>query len=483
MSDQYELLCGDVLDVLRQAEDAQVRCVVTSPPYWGLRDYGTGRWEGGDPACKHRYANPQRGTASDGTFSEERSFEGGARPMLRSCRWCKAVRIDQQVGLEPSVDLYVQRLVEVFREVRRVLTPDGTLWLNIGDSYVTRPRGNKKGDKSTSSLTNPERQESVYPHGVNYRVAHGRPEGDPKAIRNQASRSELYRFRSGPQSDFDPKQKSGLVREGDRPNRRNDGGGLKHKDLIGVPWRLAFALQADGWWLRDDIIWHKSNPLPESVKDRPTRAHEFLFLFSKTDRYYYDHNAIKEPALGRPHPRTVVDNGPSTAARPPDTRPHSGIRTSGLAQVIPLRKNDTPELAAARSDHGKRVKGFQARWDEAEAEGALPKMRNKRDVWLLRSQPYKGAHFAVMPEKLVEPCVLAGTVPDDLVLDPFCGSGTVGVVALRHGRRFIGIDLQEKYLPLAKERIEKSIAKDKALIEKEKARAERAEKRAREGTG
>lgn len=458
MSEEYELLCGDALDVLRQAEDRQVRCVVTSPPYWGLRDYKTGRWEGGDPTCKHRYANPQRGTNNDGTFSDERSFEGGARPMLRSCRWCGAVRVDQQIGLEPSIDLYVQRLVELFREIRRVLTDDGTVWLNLGDSYVTRPRGNKKGNKSTSSLTDPERQEAVYPHGVDWRVEHGRPEGDPKALRNQASRSELYRFRSGPASDFDPKAKHGLVREEGRPNRRNEmGGGLKHKDLIGVPWEVVFALRRDGWWLRDEIIWHKTNPLPESVRDRPTRAHESLFLLTKSDRYYYDCDAIKEPAKSYNHARTVIDNVPE---QPPGASPHRGLRTTGLARVIPIRKNDTAELAEARSDDGKRVRGFQQRWDEAEAKGATKqRMRNKRDVWSLRSEPYKGAHMAVMPTMLVEPCVLAGSAPGDLVLDPFCGSGTVGVVALRHGRRFVGIDLQPNYLPLAHERIQKSIAK------------------------
>lgn len=434
-----------------------MRCVVTSPPYYGLRSYGTGHWEGGDTACKHRYANPQRGTANDGTFSDERTFAEGARPMLRSCRWCGATRVDQQIGLEPSVDLYVQRLVEVFREVRRVMTDDGTLWLNLGDSYVTRPRGNKKGDTSTSSLTNPERQDKVYPRGVDWRVRNGRPDEDPKAIRNQASRSELYRFRSElAGSDFDPKSSKKGVREDGRPNRRNFSDGLKHKDLIGVPWLVAFALRADGWYLRTDVVWAKKAPLPESVRDRPTRSHEFLFLLTKSPTYFYDYKAIQEPAVSYNHARTVIDNAPET---PPGTSPHAGLRTTGLAPVIPIRKNDS-DAVAGRSDGGKRVKGFQARWDAQEAQGApVQQKRNRRDVWLLKPEPYKGAHCAVMPTALVEPCVLAGTALNDLVMDPFCGSGTVGVVALRHGRRFVGIDLQEKYLPLAKERIEKSIAK------------------------
>lgn len=406
MSERFELICGDALEVLRNAGDGQVRCVVTSPPYWGLRDYKTGRWEGGDPTCKHRYANAQRGTNTDGSFSTERSFEGGARPTLGSCRWCGAVRVDQQVGLEPSVDLYVQRLVEVFREVRRVLTDDGTVWLNLGDSYVTRPRGNRKGDPSTSSLTNPQRQEQVYPHNVDWRVRNGRPDGDVKAALNHTV--------------------------------------LKHKDLIGVPWRVAFALQADGWWLRSDVVWHKLNALPESVKDRPTRAHEFLFLLTKSDRYFYDHEAIKEPAAWTAHPRRVVDNTPGEAARPPGTAPHTGLRTTGLAPVIPIRKNDSTESAEVRGQNHKRTAGFQARWD---TDPDKPKLRNKRDVWSLTSEPYRKAHFAVMPTKLVEPCVLAGTQPNDLVLDPFCGSGTVGVVALRHGRRFVGVDLQGRLPP------------------------------------
>lgn len=450
MSEEYELLCGDALETLRQAEDRQVRCVVTSPPYYGLRSYGTGYWEGGDPSCKHKYANPQRGTSNDGSFSQERSFEEGARPMLRTCRWCGAVRVDQQIGLESSVDLYVQRLVEVFREVRRVLTDDGSLWLNLGDSYVTRPRGNKKA--GSGGLTNPERQDAVYPHGVNYRVD-ARPDEGPKSARNQASRSELYRFRSGLGYDFDPKVKQGLVREVGRPNRRGDANGLKHKDLIGAPWMVAFALRADGWYLRTDICWSKRNALPESVKDRPTRSHEFVFLLTKYPTYYYDYKAVQEPATSYNHARTVVDNTPEP---PPGTSPHSGLRTTGLAEIIPIRKNDS-DAVAGRSDGGKRVRGFQQRWDEQEGADKQ-KMRNKRDVWHLRSEPYKGAHAACMPTALVEPCILAGSAPGDLVLDPFCGSGTVGVVALKHGRRFVGIDLQPNYLPLAHERIQKSIA-------------------------
>lgn len=438
MSDErYELVCGDALEVLRNAGDNQARCVVTSPPYWGLRDYGTGRWEGGTAGCPHRYANPQRGTASDGTFTEERTFEGGARPMLGHCRWCGAVRVDQQIGLEASVDLYVARLVEVFREVRRVLTDDGTVWLNLGDSYVTRPRS-----ASSSAETGAR--------GAGFRAQHGRPESDPKALRNQADRSALYRFRSG--VDFDPKQKPGLTREGDRPNRRG-ATELKHKDLIGVPWRVAFALQADGWWLRSDIVWQKLQALPESVRDRPTRSHEFVFLLTKSDRYFYDYKAVQEPAAWVNHPRRVLDNTPPAEGRPPGTSPHAGLRKVGLAPVIPIRKNDSIERAEAggREDNHKRVAGFQERWD---TDADKPKMRNKRDVWPLSSEPFRGKHFAPMPTKLVEPCVLAGSAPGDLVLDPFCGSGTVGVVALRHGRRFVGVDLQADYQPIARERIE-----------------------------
>jgi len=262
-----EIVVGDALQVLRTFRAGTFRCCVTSPPYWGLRDYG----------------------------------------------------IPGQIGAEEELGTYVEELVAVFAEVRRVLTEDGTLWLNIGDSYTSGNRTWRDSDKK-----NPARAMSYRP---------------PTPA------------------------------------------GLKPKDLIGVPWRVAFALQADGWYLRSEIIWHKPNCQPESVRDRPTRAHEHIFLLSKAARYYYNHEAVKERANGGKH------------------------------------------------------------------------KRNRRTVWSINTEPFPGAHFATFPPGLVEPCIRAGTTEQDLVLDPFLGSGTTGEVALRLGRRFVGIELNDDYVMIALRRL------------------------------
>lgn len=261
------LAVGDALVVLRNVPDNSFRCCVTSPPYWGLRDYG----------------------------------------------------IANQIGAEACLDDYLDHLVAVFREVRRTLCEDGTLWLNIGDSYTSGNRTWRETDKK-----NPAR-------AMEYRP---------------------------PTPD-----------------------GLKPKDLIGVPWRLAFALQADGWYLRSDIIWNKPNCQPESVKDRPTRSHEYIFLLTKNERYFYDYESIRERANG---------NGQS---------------------------------------------------------------RNRRTVWSINTEPFAEAHFATFPPALVEPCVLAGSSEGDHVLDPFFGSGTVGVVCLALGRTFYGIEVKEEYADIARRRL------------------------------
>jgi site-specific DNA-methyltransferase (adenine-specific) len=262
------ILLGDASRVLARLPAGSCRCAVTSPPYWGLRDYG----------------------------------------------------IPGQIGLEESLQQYINRLVSVFRELRRVLTPDGTFWLNVGDGYTSGNRGWRAPDRK-----NPARAMSVRP---------------------------------------------------DTPE------GLKPKDLIGVPWRLAFALQQDGWFLRSDIIWHKPNAMPESVKDRPTRCHESLFMFSMSEDYYYNHEAIREPA---------------------------------------------------------------------ETAGGT---RNRRTVWSINTEACKEAHFATFPPDLVRPCVLAGSEPDDYVLDPFFGSGTVGAVCRDTGRHFVGIELHPEYVEIARRRLD-----------------------------
>ncbi|MCB1086664.1 MAG: site-specific DNA-methyltransferase [Verrucomicrobiae bacterium] len=270
MANRSEILEGDARAVLKTIKERTFQCVVTSPPYWGLRDYG----------------------------------------------------IDGQIGLESKLEQYLADLVGVFGEVRRTLADDGVFWLNIGDGYTSGNRGWRAPDKK-----NPARAMSVRP---------------------------------------------------DTPE------GLKPKDLIGLPWRLAFALQNDGWYLRTDIVWHKPNAMPESVKDRPSRSHEFLFMFTKSEKYFYDHEAVREPSA----------NGE----------------------------------------------------------------RNRRSVWSINTRPMTEAHFATFPRALVEPCILSSTRPGDRVLDPFFGSGTVGVVSQSLGRPFVGVELNPEYIQIAKRRLHQEAA-------------------------
>lgn len=319
---------GDALEKLKTMPDKSVDCCVTSPPYYGLRDYGTGKWVGGDPDCKHRgkpfaiRAHINRNCTGGNDIKNQQVYE----PYKKVCPLCGAVRVDRQIGLEETPEEYISRLVAVFREVRRVLRDDGTLWVNIGDSY--------------SNVTS---------------------------------------------------------------------GDLKQKDIIGIPWMLAFALRADGWYLRQDIIWHKPNPMPESVKDRCTKAHEYIFLLSKSQRYYFDHDSIKEPA-----------------------KPDNYVRDRDGTKM-----NNTPGRT--------KMKGLKT---------SHYTTKNKRDVWSVTSQPVKEAHFATFPEKLIEPCILAGSRPGGTVLDPFFGSGTTGRVAKRLNRDFIGIELNEEYIEISKRRID-----------------------------
>lgn len=432
----WEMRQGDALKRLREMEDESVHCVVTSPPYWGLRDYGTGEWLGGDPDCRHTRKNPREDHSHgrwEGTRGKQDAAAANASPMLATCSACGAVREDQQVGLEPTPEEYVAKMVEVFREVRRVLRSDGTCWLNLGDSYQSG-RGEAQGV-------------------------------DPK--------SGARRFGKRPQDGIVP--------------------GLKPKDLVGIPWRVAFALQADGWWLRSDIVWAKPNPMPESVRDRPTKAHEYIFLLTKSATYYYDSDAIAE------------------------------------GEVEPSRE---------RSDRIGGATGHEVRHSPGGTMGASAK-RNKRTVWTIATRPFPSAHFAVFPPEIPETCIKAGTsekgccpecgapwervvergswfpvgergghpsrygntdtrsakgfgMPsikptattlgweptcechearfdnDDLppdaplyldptpctVLDPFAGAGTTLVVAARLGRRAIGIELNPEYVKLAEGRID-----------------------------
>ena len=297
------ILVGDVRQTLPTLPDASVQCCVTSPPYFGLRDYGH----------------------------------------------------DWQIGLEQTPDEYVAQMVSVFREVRRVLREDGTLWLNLGDSYAAQ--GGAHGGREDNQ------------RGVGAKRLHMEGAGDQMARRAPS--------------------------------------GVKPKDLLGIPWRVAFALQADGWYLRSDIIWHKPNPMPESVTDRPTKAHEYVFLLTKSARYYYDAGAIAEDSVV-PAGRVMAFGSPS--------------------QVGTLRG----DVGRVRVDDG---------------------TRNARTVWPIATQPYKGAHFATMPPTLAERCIKAGTKAGDTVLDPFGGAGTTGLVADRLGRDAILCELNPSYADLARARI------------------------------
>ena len=355
------LYCGDALTVLRELPDASVQTCITSPPYWGLRDYGTAAWEGGDEACDH--LGPPKATQAgfnrryfgrDNVTADKQSEV--REPFRAVCGKCGARRVDAQLGLEPTPEAYVAALVEVFREVRRVLREDGTLWINLGDSYT-----------STS--------------------------GSGRCAKPQHTRGV---------ATWD-----GAV--------RGIASGLKPKDLVGIPWRVAFALQADGWWLRSDIIWAKPNPIPESVTDRPTKSHEYLFLLAKSERYYYDAEAIKEPAQ---------DWGERD-------------RTNWKARD-PRHNTSKPHTGGTNGDYS--------------TAG-----RNRRSVWTVATQPFPEAHFATFPPDLIKPCVLAGSRVGDTVLDPFAGAGTTLYVAKELNRASVGIELNADYCTLAVQRLRQEV--------------------------
>jgi len=407
------VLVGTVLEKLKEIPDDHVQCMVTSPPYWGLRDYGTAKWEGGKADCNH-----QVGRFEYPASNKQKSNSGSAGHQARNvCPKCGAVRIDDQLGLEPTPEEYIEKMVLIFREIRRCLRPDGTAWLNLGDSYA----GSMKGSDGKGGFS------------VKSKVQKG--------------------------------NKGSFVQPSPMPS------GLKSKDLVGIPWRVAFALQQDGWYLRSDIIWHKPNPMPESVLDRPTKAHEYIFLLSKSQRYYYDREAIREDI------KPGADGKMSAPKLGPD-RPKEGARNQNVKQY---------EI----------IKGA-----------------NRRDVWTITTKPYKGAHFATFPPTIPERCIKAGSsekgqcancgapykritirekVGDNLgkvkdnpragirgsglsrptdyiakahgekwepsckceyamltepqiVLDPFAGSGTTLEVAQKLGRDWIGVELNPEYV-------------------------------------
>jgi DNA modification methylase len=353
-----KIIFGDCRETMRQlaSDGVKVQMCVTSPPYFGLRDYGTSSWEGGDPDCNHsismptKWNDPKRGAS---VLRPEVSHRGGD---ASHCHLCGAKRIDLQIGLEETPEQYIEAMVEVFRCVKDILADDGVLWVNIGDSYASQGGG--------------QVEQTV------------RGKGDYV--------------------------NSGQLGANGVGTSRKPPAGIKPKDLIGIPWMLAFALRADGWYLRQDIIWHKPNPMPESVQDRCTKAHEYIFLLSKSQKYFYDNESIKVPVK--------EDWG---------TRD----RTNGKYH------NEGTGL----QPHGGLEKSYE--------------MSNKRSVWSVNTKPYKGAHFAVFPEELIEPCILAGSRVGDVVLDPFMGSGTTAQVAQQLGRKYLGCELNPDYKALQDKRV------------------------------
>jgi len=356
----------------------RARTCITSPPYWGLRDYGTAEWEGGNPKCKHEGKEVRRGA---GNFSN-----AGQAVRSGDCRKCGATRVDRQIGLERTPEDYVATLVDVFRRVREVLADDGTVWLNLGDTYSG-------------------------PGGYS-----------PEAPSNVAGSLQATRHGHGKTGD-------GAALQGIR-----GASGLPSKNLIGIPWRVAFALQADGWYLRSDIIWSKPQTMPESITDRPTKAHEYLFLLTKSPRYYYNADAIKEPAV----------SGPTTGVR--DRATEAALDEMAAAKAAKHPKHRKPNKGALTGD-----RHFATRGGLHKHEGGFN--RNKRTVWEVNPEIESGLnHFAIMPKALVEPCILAGSALGDIVLDPFMGSGTVARVANLLGRKWIGCELNPDYAAIIRQR-------------------------------
>jgi DNA modification methylase len=517
---------GDNREVMRTLPDESVQCVVTSPPYWGLRDYGTASWDGGDPDHEHVGIEVRSGPPGS---PKQASKRGSTHVYSGDCR-CGAIRQDRQLGLEQTPEEYVAAMVDVFREVKRILRRDGTLWINIGDTYASSAMDlhRVRGGRGQAWSGEGDVQEVLPPHGeaavgvATPRAGQGpvagvapgalgaaeradppAPEGtssasdgldgrgvpvlrrDGAAVPDAGSRPE--RRLQGPQTVEAPADGEG--REGGRTARplpdpllelqlREGTGWLpspKPKDLVGIPWRLAFALQADGWFLRSDIIWAKPNPMPESVTDRPTKSHEYLFLLSKSATYHYDADAVREDA------------------------------SWPIEKFVPARGGQNHLDASTLRNDIDRLGGGQL---------GKPGVRNRRSVWTIATKPYAGSHFATFPEALVEPCILAGTSeagacgtcgapwerilerhggqsystgkseakraqglatqfsgyadgssgptfttlgfrptcphPGDpvpcVVLDPFAGTGTVGAVAQRLSRRALLIDLNPDYL-------------------------------------
>lgn len=419
-----QILQGDNIEILKTLPDGIVDCCVTSPPYYGLRDYGTGKWIGGDPNCPHRRLSKFSEKTITGHHQEELAGNVGDAIYKSVCPLCGAVREDKQIGLEDTPEEYIQRLVDVFHEVKRVLKDDGTLWVNIGDTY------------------------------------------------------------------------------------NNAWDGAKNKDLIGIPWMLAFALRNDGWYLRQDIIWHKPNPMPEPVKDRCVKSHEYIFLLSKKPHYYFDYEAIQEDSVTGNERHfggaDSINNGKYESIEQESSVRQGMNKNRGngivfLRKELPsheafvdfMRKNTTINQLVEATDISKttiehwfrrdesgfaypspddwcKIRDYVNDWSKEyeEIDYGLTNItmetdeigknsdgkRNKRDVWSVSTRAVKEAHFSTFPENLITPCILAGCRNGGVVLDPFFGSGTTGRVAVANGRHYIGIELNPEYIDISKRR-------------------------------
>ena len=463
------ILKGDALSQLKTLDDESAQCCVTSPPYFGLRSYGTPPliWDGADD-CGHEFVTlPDKRNRYGETITlsdKQWTNRGTAWPIIpsgSSCKKCNAWC--GELGLEPFVELYVAHLVQIFAEVRRVLRKSGTLWLVIGDSFAGSGNGWQKSDCSIP-----------------------RPWLDANRPGDEQGRPPGY---------ISSKQKNGL----------------KPKDLIGVPWMVAFALRSDGWYLRSDVIWAKKNCMPESVKDRPTRSHEYVFLFAKSERYYYDADAIAEPIAESSIERIPQSTFDSQTGGEKDYGDESnrscrnalenlhekvmrpGVNSRMFQDCDPnhpserkMKRTDTKEMrpsAPTRAERkavkfgGNKADGYGTtrhsgkEWtpnmgasgvrrdglNMAHERNLSAIMRNKRDVWTIATAPFPEAHFAVYPTELAIPCVLAGSKTGDTVLDPFAGSGTTGKVAIELGRKAIMIEPKAEYVEMIERRCKTTI--------------------------
>jgi DNA modification methylase len=420
---------GDCQKLVKELPSGSVNCVITSSPYYGLRDYQTAKWEGGDMNCDHRPKTSDKtgsstlNSASNNNNHEREGYKGD------TCPKCGAIRIDDQIGLEETPEMFVEKLVGLFREVRRVLRDDGVVWLNLGDSYNGYPANTTRGGKLS---------------GTNQHARH---------------------FKEG---GYGLTDKS-----------------LKPKDLIGIPWMVAFALRDDGcadlrachtlgqvmselldeyegepipdkviavlerlqleyqeakgnsWYLRQDIIWSKPNPMPESVTDRCTKSHEYIFLLSKSAKYYFDADAIKQPIKDSSILRLAQDVENQVGS---DRVPG---KTNGNMKAVAHKSAITP----GQTPHTKALNRM------AGIPDPIYQSANKRSVWTVTTKPFKEAHFATFPEELIVDMVRAGCPKGGVILDPFMGAGTTGLVARKLGRNYIGFELNPEYIKIAEKRI------------------------------